>query len=160
MTRSDRIRYMRFLLFLGLAISSLSCGTTKTDQRVDLPVPDPQTHRRVKPQSPQGKIARHDLIAALRLGPQKFIASVYVKPFLNGNRFLGFEILALFPDDPRFANARIKKGDVIISVNGHRLERPNQFMVAWSKMKQAREIRVQLLRNMRKRTVVYKIVDQ
>ena len=51
----------------------------------------------------------------------------------------------------------IQKGDVVISVNGKSLEKPDQFMKAWQAMRTAKAIEVRVQRDTRTFTVRWHI---
>ncbi|MCA9521486.1 MAG: hypothetical protein KC609_10960 [Myxococcales bacterium] len=105
-------------------------------------------------------IRRADFQAIWRRGAQKFVSQVLTRPYLRGRRFVGFEILALFPNDKRFRDARIKPGDVVITVNGYRLERPKQFMAAWAALGKATRLDFEILRDGKPQHVLYRIVEK
>ena len=53
-----------------------------------------------------------------------------------------------------------KPGDVVITVNGYRLERPKQFMAAWAALGKATRLDFEILRDGKPQHVLYRIVEK
>ena len=80
------------------------------------------------------------------------------QPVLAGGKFHGFRIAAL--RDASFWNGvDIKPGDVVTSVNGFPIERPEQAQTAFDSLDVASELRVALERGGQPRELVFPIVD-
>jgi len=80
------------------------------------------------------------------------------KPVFVQGRFHGFAIAKL--TDPTFwTGVDIKPGDVVVSVNGLPIERPEQAQVVLDSLATANELRVALERDGQPRELVYSIVD-
>lgn len=64
-------------------------------------------------------------------------------------RFLGWQIQSLFPDDPKLCDRGcfLQVGDVIVSVNGSTLERPEAFAAAFEQLPELNAIQLRILRN-------------
>ena len=84
--------------------------------------------------------------AIMARGPQQFIAGLKVKPHSVRGRFVGFKLVGHTPESPVARSTNIRVGDVILSVNGHSLERPDQFMRAWETIQTAKSLEIRLLR--------------
>ncbi|MEZ4475081.1 MAG: hypothetical protein R3F60_30680 [bacterium] len=93
-----------------------------------------------------GSIPRAQLEAVVAAGPQRFIASVRVVPAMDGGRFLGFQLAGVQAGSPLEGSENVRIGDVVVTVNGMPVERPDQFMKAWGGLKKAERIDVKLLR--------------
>ena len=123
---------MRTLLLLLLCSAALSAQAKgKTPQALD---------------APQGQLSRATLSQVLKAGPQRFIASLRVNAHLKERRFIGFQLIEFLPNSSLINNGAVRPGDVIISVNKERLERPDQFMRIWEKLEKAQQLEVLLLR--------------
>lgn len=103
-------------------------------------------------------LARADLQRAMDAGPQRFMSKVMLDPFFIDRRFVGFRLSRFYEGDPRFADLDLRRGDVVLRVNGLPIGRPNQFMHAWNEVKHAREIRVDYLRGAEKRVLRVRIL--
>lgn len=106
-----------------------------------------------KPEVPEGSIARSELMAYHKRGPQKFIAQLRVKATFNRGKFFGWRVLSYGGPGP------IAQGDVIIDVIGMPIERPDQFMKVWEKLPAIKELTVKMLRQDKPQTLSYPVVD-
>jgi len=97
-------------------------------------------------EAPQGQLNRAAFSQVLKAGPQRFIASLRVDAHLKEGRFVGFRLLQFLPNSSLINNGAVRPGDVILSVNKERLERPDQFMRIWEKLEEAQQLEVLLLR--------------
>jgi len=79
-------------------------------------------------------------------GPQKMIAGLEVVPHSLKGRFVGFKLVRILAHSPLANSQLILVGDVILSVNDHALERPDQFMRAWEALAKAKRLDVRVLR--------------
>lgn len=93
-----------------------------------------------------GTISAADLSATLARGPQQFIAALTVRPVMEGRAFRGFELLKIAPTSSMAGTVHVRPGDVIVSVNGAPVERPDQFMKLWEALPQAPHVDVKLRR--------------
>ena len=93
-----------------------------------------------------GTITATDLSATLARGPQQFIAALSVRPIMEGRSFRGFQLLKIAPASPLAGTVHVRPGDVIISVNGAPVERPDQFMTLWEALPKAPHVDVKLRR--------------
>jgi type II secretion system protein C len=81
------------------------------------------------------------------------------QPVRVDGKFHGFRIAAL--RDPQFwAGVDLKPGDVVTSVNGFPIERPEQAQTAFESLQVASELRVAYERDGRPHELVYAIVDE
>jgi len=108
-----------------------------------------------------GVITRAELKGFLDRGMPAFIANVVVDryPRARAQRFRGWRIVEFFPGDERFANVDIKPGDVVLRINEQPIERPDQFVGVWNRLKTARILVVEAQRQGKVRTLSWRIVD-
>jgi type II secretory pathway component PulC len=91
-------------------------------------------------------------------GPQSFISGIRVLPkFKEGGekekpKFLGFAIDQILSQSV-LLNGPLNIGDIIISVNGEPIGRPEHFMKTWEVAKKANKIDVEILRDGEKITI-------
>lgn len=111
---------------------------------------------------PPKTIYRSELERALGGGPGYLLYQLAPEPYRLSGKFVGWEITRLFPDDPGLCapGCDLEVGDVILSVNGERLETPQAFSDFLTKLPKARALEVRSLRNERRRVVKYAIVEQ
>lgn len=113
---------------------------------------DPASSPTTAPRAPAaarapGPLNRAEVEAILTEGLGRFLARVAVSPVLARGRFVGFRLDAAEDLDAwHAAGADIRVGDVILRVNGIRIERPEQALWAFERLRIANEIAVDLLR--------------
>jgi len=101
-----------------------------------------------------GVIDRQGLIVIIDQGLGRLFQRLKVSPFLKQGRFVGFEVTSI---DPRWEISTLRKGDVITALNGQIVERPEQAMAAFERLRQADELVVDLLREGTPATLRYRI---
>lgn len=123
------------------------------------PAPASAPGARVPFAGPKGTIRRTELVAVLEHRPAAFLRKVDSEPHLENGRFRGWAIRSFFPGDPRFSSIDLQRGDVVTRINGRSIERPDQFIQVWEDLRQARELRVELLRNGQPHVSRWAIID-
>jgi type II secretory pathway component PulC len=122
----------------------------------------PRAERRVDPNPPvvssPGTIQRAALDEVLGRGLGAFLSKVAVEPELSEGRFVGFRLTEL-RDTELFAAVDLLPGDTVIAVNGQPIERPEQAFEAWSALRVASELTVDLMRAGQPRQLRFPIVD-
>jgi hypothetical protein len=152
------------VLSAALALAA-ACGSAPAAEIPPEPPPLPVAPASAPASAPArarpGVITRAELKAFLDRGMPAFIHNVVVDryPRRRGARFRGWQIVEFFLGDPRFAHAGIKRGDVILRVNGRALERPDQFAQVWSSLRGASELTVELERAGAPRVLRWRIGD-
>ena len=105
-------------------------------------------------------VTTSELGAVVAGGPGRLLSYVRVSPAFRSSRFLGHRIEELLTDDPRFRAPHLRKGDVILRINGFRVERPEQYIKAFESLKGAREISFDLFRDEKRVRLVYDVEDR
>lgn len=114
-----------------------------------------------RPRPPRA-IFRDELERATAAGPAYLLRQLGPEPFRHQGRFVGWEITQLFPDDPGLCvpgRCDLALGDVILGVNGHRLDTPQDLSKAFDALPAWTQLRVQSLREGERREVTYAIID-
>ncbi len=105
-----------------------------------------------RPEAPPGKglrsgtIERAQLIAVLDSGPGAFLRQLELAPRLNGERFVGWQLVQLIDRAGPLHDVDVVPGDVLLAVNGKPLSRPDQLQTIWDSLRTANELRAQLWR--------------
>jgi hypothetical protein len=105
-----------------------------------------------RPEAPPGKglrtgtIERAKLIAVLDHGPGAFLRQLEVTPRMDGNRFIGWQLVQLLDRNGPLVDVDVAPGDVLLAVNGKPLSRPDQLQWVWDSLRTANELRAQLWR--------------
>ena len=106
-----------------------------------------------------GLITRAELVAVLDAAPGRFLAHVDTEPHFVSGRFHGWTLASFFPGDARFEAVDLAPGDVVLSVNGRSIERPDQLMQVWDALRRERALIVVVERSGVPRQLRYEIVD-
>lgn len=92
-------------------------------------------------------LTRQVLVDAAARGMGHFLSQVDVSPVVEGGRFVGFRLnSALHLRRWRRAGADLLPGDVILRVNGQPIDRPERAVGCLAALREATELRVDLLR--------------
>ncbi len=103
-------------------------------------------------------LARADVHAAVARGLGAFLQHVDLdsQPVMAAGKFHGFRIAA-FRDAAFWKGVDLRPGDVVTSVNGFPIERPEQAQAAFDSLDVASELRVVYERDGQPRELVYAI---
>lgn len=149
-------------LFVPIAIVSLAaCGGASPEPAAPTSVASPAKGAPTSAEPPLGpnQIRRRDLMATLSAGPGAFLQRIDVAPALSGGRFHGWRIVAMRGGAEAWGKADLQPGDVVTSVNGYPIERPEQAIVPWRSLAIANELRVGYERDGKPRELRYDIQD-
>jgi hypothetical protein len=153
---------MRHALWVALALAA--CGPkvdpkgpgTALDDDLDRPATSNTAPAPVaevaRPEAPVGKgertgtIARAKLLAVLDGGPGAFLRQVDVSPHMDGDRFVGWQLVQLVDRTGPLVDVDVAPGDVLLAVNGKPLSRPDQLQTVWDSLRTANTITAQLWR--------------
>jgi len=100
---------------------------------------------------------RSDLNAILAAGPAALLAHVLTEPVKNSGAFVGFKITRFTHGNPPIIDLRT--GDVILLVNGKKVERPEDYFIIFEELKVAREINFLLLRENKEISLSYPVIE-
>lgn len=105
-----------------------------------------------RPEAPPGKglrtgtIERAKLLAVLDSGPGAFLRQLEVTARLEGERFVGWQLVQLLDKTGPLYDVDVLPGDVLLAVNGKTISRPDQLQSVWDSLRTANELRAQLWR--------------
>ena len=131
---------------------------TRTREVSEQPAAEPP-----RPEAPPGKglrsgtIERAKLIAVLDGGPGAFLRQLEVTPHMNGNRFIGWQLVQLLDRKGPLVDVDVVPGDVLLAVNGRTISRPDQLQSIWDSLRTANELRAQLWRGESKLELAFAI---
>lgn len=135
-------------------------ATPKDGDAVEVTTPGDDPPTPAKDPRPPQTIFRSEIQRALAGGPAYLLRQLGPEPYRVEGRFIGWEITQLFPDDPSLCDpCDLAVGDVILTVNGDRLETPQAFAAMVEKADKLRSLEVRSLRAEQRRIVKYEIVD-
>lgn len=94
----------------------------------------------------------------LEQGIGAFLSRVGVEPDVRDGAFVGFRVTEL-RDADLFAGVDLAPGDTVTAVNGLPIERPEQAYQAWTSLRVASELTVDVVRGDEVRQIRVPIVD-
>jgi hypothetical protein len=118
--------------------SSLGAGPKVTEVAAA-----PEATDTLPPEGYVGVIDRAGLVLIIDAGLGRFFQKVHVSPQLDSGKFVGFKIASI---DPAWSEVPLQAGDVVQSVNGLPIERPEQAMAAFEQLRGADELVLALSR--------------
>ena len=95
------------------------------------------------PEGYVGVIDRAGLVLIIDAGLGRLFQKVRVAPELDSGKFVGFRIASI---DPAWSDVPLQSGDVVQTVNGLPIERPEQAMAAFEQLRGADELVLELTR--------------
>jgi type II secretory pathway component PulC len=108
---------------------------------------------------PRGSLWRDEVDAVVDGGLGRFLGFVTIEPRLDGDTFVGWQIVELRPADT-WAGVDLLPGDVVTRINGRPVEREAQAFAAFSSLKQSDKLVVTYLRGEQPRELVWRIVPR
>lgn len=145
--------HRRVLASLVLAGSLAACGGSRSRPAAVAAGPAAPIELR------DDQLLRSDVIATLSAGPGAFLGKLEVEPKLVAGKFAGWRILAM-RDQEAWSKVDLAPGDVVTSINGYPLERPEQALVPWRALAIAPELKVAYEREGQPRELHWEIVDE
>jgi S1-C subfamily serine protease len=150
----------RASLVLAAAAVFSGCG----GQAAEAPEPPvagaAKASRAAKPAPRPSRLRRSDVMPVLSAGLPVFLSRIDLKPSFANGRFYGWRIAATnWEGTPLAGVDDVRPGDVVTSVNGRPIERPEQMFACWQSLAVANELRISYDRGQEKRQILYPIDD-
>lgn len=160
------------VLCLALACAPDSASTQSSEPRADAdvapmageePVEIQQAAPPVQRSRPPNTIFRSELVRATKGGKPGYLLNQLgpPEPYRPAGRFQGWKVTEVFPDDPELCapGCDLLPGDVVLSVNGSPLERPDQLSTLVERIGTLSELKVRIIRDDALHERSYAIVD-
>lgn len=153
---------MKSIIVLAPILALWGCGgaTVKIDETSPATSPAAPVAEATQP-NPEpdlpGRILRADLDAVLAGGPAALLSEVVAEPAMDNGVFVGFRITEFMSGAPPVVDLR--PGDVILTVNGKTVERPENYFEVFQDLKTATALRFEVLRKAEKMVLEYPIVE-
>jgi type II secretory pathway component PulC len=155
---------------LPLAIALAACApkvSTAPTFDEDLPRETAETAPAVvekpRPVAPPGKgartgtIPRDRLVQILNAGPGMFLRQVEIAPKLDGERFVGWQLVQLVDQASPLYDVDLVVGDVLLALNGNPISRPDQLQTVWDSLRTANEVTAKMWRGDAQLTLAFAI---
>ena len=110
---------------------------------------------------PDKTIYRSEIKRATAGGPGYLLYQLGPEPFRISGKFVGWRITKLFPDDPSLCEpgCDLLVGDVILAVNGDRLETPQAFSNMVTRAPKMKKLEIRMLRGEKRKVTTYAILE-
>jgi type II secretory pathway component PulC len=151
-------------LFWLLPIPLAACAASRASEPVAVVAPaaaSAQVGEAPVSPAPDHAVARSAVQEVVSQGLGMFLRRVDVDghPVFVAGKFHGFRIAGL-RDAQFWSGVDLKPGDVVTTVNGFPIERPEQAQTAFDSLEVASELRVAVERGGQPRELVYTIIDR
>jgi type II secretory pathway component PulC len=93
-----------------------------------------------------GTIDRTHLVAFLDKGPAEFLHQFEVTARMDGQRFVGWQLVQVLDATGALRGVDVAPGDVLLAVNGKPVVDPNQLMELWDSLRTANEVVAEMWR--------------
>lgn len=103
----------------------------------------------------QGPFTRSALLAHLDQGPGALLAALDLQAVVHNDQFVGWRVRSVDPSHP--AARALAVDDVVTSVNGMAIGKPDEFMALWTALRNASTLDIALLRQQHPLTLRYPI---
>lgn len=116
-----------------------------------------------RPVAPPGKgartgtIPRDRLVQVLNAGPGTFLRQLELAPKLDGDRFVGWQLVQLVDQASPLYDVDLVPGDVLLALNGNPISRPDQLQTVWDSLRTANEVTAKLWRGDTQLTLAFAI---
>lgn len=104
-----------------------------------------------------GTIERSHLVAVLDQGPGAFLRQLEVTPRMDGNRFVGWQLVQLLDPTSPLRDVDVVPADVLLAINGKPISRPDQLQTVWDSLRTANELRALVWRGDNKLELAFTI---
>jgi S1-C subfamily serine protease len=121
------------------------------------------THPAARVDAPRGKgtrsgtIDRGRLVAVLDGGPASFLRQIEVSARLQGDRFIGWQLVQVLDREGALADVDVAPGDVLLAINGKPVAKPDQLQTLWDSLRTANQIVAELTRGDAKVELVFDV---
>jgi hypothetical protein len=153
---------VRAPLLLGLVLVLVGCGSSSPPP--SSPPKLANFQKDTTPSRPANTLYRDEVKAAVAEGMARFLTLVEVEALtdvdeVGDKRFIGFTVLTLRPAGP-WLLFDIVPGDVVTRVNGVSVSHYDYLLPVFDALGSANELRVEMLRGGKPRTLVIPIVER
>ena len=104
-----------------------------------------------------GTIERARLLTVLDGGPAAFLRELEVTARMEGDRFVGWQLVQLLDRQGPLGQVDVVPGDVLLAVNGLPVSRPDQLQAIWDSLRTANQLEADLWRGSAKVTLKFAI---
>jgi hypothetical protein len=111
------------------------------------------------PKLREGTLQRTDVNAVLDAGPGALLRELDLQAVLQGNTFIGWEIVSIVSASSPAARADLIPNDVIRTINQQAVGKPDELMAVWNSLRTAPRLDVEMTRAGKPYMLSFAIVD-
>lgn len=108
-------------------------------------------------QGASGVVNKAEVAAFMRRGPSYVLTQVVVDPVHGKAGFEGYKIASATQSVESFMAPQLKLGDVVTHLNGVKIERPDDYLQAWNRLKDADVLSVNFVREGQKLSAQWRV---
>jgi hypothetical protein len=112
-----------------------------------------------KPRAEGVTVTRSRVRTLMEKGPAYLLQAVTVEPARSDGTFVGYEVVGMTEAARRVANPQIEVGDVIESINGTEIQRPDDYVNTWKALNRVDQVVIEFRRDGESKRAVWTIVD-
>ena len=105
----------------------------------------------------QPVVQRAQVESFMRRGPAFALTQVAVDPVHGTSGFEGYKIASLTPSVADFLQTHLQQGDVLTHLNGIKIERPDDYLQAWNRLKEAPVLSIDYVRDGQKMSARWQV---
>jgi hypothetical protein len=114
-----------------------------------------------RPEDGQQQTVRRDaLLKLFERGPGWLLQQVTLEPVRQNEQFAGYRIAGATESARERMAPQLQVGDVVTRVNGVALERPDDYLAAWSKLPRTRQVSVAFRRDGDPKTARWVVIEE
>lgn len=106
---------------------------------------------------PDWKIPRAAYEEVIKEGLPKVMRWYFVAPSYKGAKFVGFQVVDILKEE--LLKGPLKIGDVLLTINGSAVERPEHAQAVWRGLWGRRSLQLEIIRDKQKKTYDIPIVQ-
>jgi S1-C subfamily serine protease len=106
-----------------------------------------------------GTIARAKLLGVLDGGPGAFLRTLEVAPHMDGDRFVGWQLVQLLDRTGPLVDVDVVPGDILLAINGKPIARPDQLQAIWDSLRTAKSVDAEIWRGDKKVSLQFAVAD-
>jgi type II secretory pathway component PulC len=141
------VRRLIFIWLLGALLPAAALGCARSSGAPAMSDPASSTERAdpapaaVRPRPGQPAVSRSALLAVLERGPGAFLHDLFqrveVEAHFEGGAFAGWQIVALAETADHLEAIGLEVGDVVKTINGYGIERPEYLSAIFAELRDA-----------------------
>ena len=105
-------------------------------------------------------VTRSRVQTLMEKGPAYILQSVTVEPARKEGSFVGYEIVGMTEAASRVASPQLAVGDVIETINGTEMQRPDDYVKTWKALNRVDQVVIEFTRDGKSEHAIWTIVDE